>query len=394
MEIAGYEIENKYLVAGAAGLGVIALLMRSQSGSDNENVAYLRPAEGLNWGDVIDSSDDAKLIGPGGPAGTPGPPGVPGTPGTPGTPGNGNNGGGNRECRRDRECPDGHVCERGKCKRQRDRDKVTGGRGDRDPRDGNRDNDRPNLPGRDDRDNDVRLDDPRRRRRREEGTNRINRDGNGNQSRPDIGDSTDRDIQRDRERERARGGRIRTGDLSGNFDLNARGGTERERGRNANANASGGRIRTGDINGPARGSIDVSGGRAEADASGGNGNRTGRDAKRAARQLFGRGGEAFSGTSESGVIDEGFGRQDGNNESIGFVRTNIQPGRITGGFMPMPQPFAAPGERAAIRDGESLKGFAKRTLGNEAHWPRIVRLNNDYNFGDNSILAGTEFRIG
>src|SRR4051812_5111503 len=119
MEIAGYDIDNKYLLYGGIGLGAIFLLTRNKS-QPTAPVGYLQPAEGLSWDDIIGQSDDGKLVGPGGPVGVPGPAGPPGLQGD--TPGTCKRAGG--RCSTATPCCHGLTCQNGVCVA---RDKHGGG---------------------------------------------------------------------------------------------------------------------------------------------------------------------------------------------------------------------------------------------------------------------------
>lgn len=239
------------------------------------------------------------------------------------------------------------------------------------------------MPDRNRNDRDPRLDDPKDRNRRDQGDNRVNRNDPPEVNQPGSDTSRNRDRDRDNEKKR--------GDQSGNFKINNRGGRERERGKNANADADGGKVSIGNVNGNANGKVDVSGGTAQANASGGNGNRSGGGGGGGNNKNKGKGkgGEAES------VFAADTGRQDGRGGTAsGNVRQNISPGQRTGGFLPMFQPIATVGETATIQRGETLKGLSRRVYGAEKFWPKIVRLNNDYDFQRGYIPAGTTFRIG
>lgn len=401
MEIAGYEIDNKYLIAGAGGIGLLLLLNRGQSGGEPSAVAAtLQPADGLSWGDIIGERDSGALKGGSGDTGSSGPPGAPGPVGPAGPAGSSGSGdsggssddsdggsGGATRCRRPRDCAHGEECRNGKCRPVRDdsggsggnrpdRDRPDRDRPDRDRpgsgnggKDRNR-NDRPKMPDRNRRDRDPRGDGPKDRQRRNDGDNRVNRNDPPEVNQP----GSDRNRNRDRDQKEKN-----RGDQGGRFRINARGGRERDKGKNANANADGGRANVGNVNGNANGKVDVSGGKANANASGGNNNNKGKR----------KGGEAES------VFSPDTGRLDGRGGTAsGDVRQNISPGGRIGGFLPMQQPIATVGETAKIQPGETLKGLSRRVYGAEKFWPKIVRLNNDYDFQRGYIPAGTTFRIG
>lgn len=382
MEIAGREIDNKYVIAGVAAVGILALLNRKTDTGDGQQSVTLVPGDGVSWADVLGERDSGRLIGASGDTGSPGPPGAPGVPGPAGPPGpagnngsngsngsgNGNGGGQNR-CRRDRDCPEGQECRNGRCKPatgQNDGNQGQSGNG----HGGNRHN-RPDEPN-------TRPGDGNGGKDRNRNDRPIMKRRNDNPSNPDRKNDGDNTVtqtdntHKDKEKNR--------GNVGGRFRINARGGREREKGDNANANADGGRVNLGNVDAGSKGKVDVSGGKATADASGGNGNRTGKRKR--------QGGD-------SPLFADGTGRLDGKGGTAsGFVRTNISPGGMVGGFMPNPQPIATIGETAQIQAGETLRGFAHRTLGDGRFWSRIVRLNNDYDFGRGVIPAGTTFRIG
>jgi hypothetical protein len=221
--------------------------------------------------------------------------------------------------------------------------------------------DRPRMPNRVHAENDPRVNTPRDTRRVQAGNNRIDR--RDNTGRVD-----------------ARGGTIRRGDISGSVHINVSGGREIQRGRgNVHADASGGNVRTGNIDRNANVRIQAHGGTAVAIARGGS--------HQISRHIG-------AGYGDVGTENEGFGRVDGNNQAAGFIRTNISPGRTTGSFMPVPQPITRAGSTAILQEGETLRQLSKRAYGYEKWWPRIVALNNTYDFANREIPAGTVLRIG
>jgi hypothetical protein len=389
MEIAGYDVDTKYVIAGAAGLGILFLVSRGKGKADDNTFATLRPAEGLTWKDVIGESDPGKLIGPGGESGGAGLEGPPGPPGLPGvgfigtSPVSGGGGGRNRNRGggRDKNRGGGRHDDRQHTGRSND----GGGSGRRnknaadeplDTPNSRHANGRPRMPSVKDKSRrDPRLDDPRSAKRRNDGDNRVNRN---------------------RSHENAGGDRDTSGnDIRGNENIDVSGGHAKSRGKNANASAKGGSVSRGNIDKNAHVDINARGGTAHADASGGDGNS---HDKKKAKQLRNRltgGGRGGAAVDWSGIEDAGFGRQDGQGTDV-TDDVSSQPfrGHTTGSFMPFPQPLSAIGERAAIQKGETLRGFSQRTLGSEHFWPRIVKLNNSYAWGDNEIPAGTVFRIG
>jgi hypothetical protein len=280
MEVLGYEVTPKMLAIGGAGVaGLMYLVSRGQSGDTGAQTINLVPSGDLGWETIRDGDPSGRLIGGPGPAGEPGPagaPGEPGVPGTPGTPGTGTGTGVDqdddkrRRRRRDRDKND-----RGNGGGRRDRDDRGngGGRRDRD-RDQIREPDRPNQGNRQNppKVDDPRLDDPKRARRREEGRGGLRNDRRNDDTSENTGN----------------GGRI---------DIDVSGGRERDKGKRARAKADGGRANVGNVGPNTRGKIDASGGKAKADASGGNGNRTGQAAKQAAKKVLGKrkGGDAFAG---------------------------------------------------------------------------------------------------
>lgn len=430
MEIFGQEIDNRYVaIAGAGGLGLLFFLTRGD-GSDEEQFAYLRPAEGLTWDDVLDGDDSGKVPFPG-PPGLPGPPGPPGT-APPAAPPQDRPGRRGDRCSRNRDCGGRLVCLNGECvppgvaDRERDRERPERERPEREPRfetpereprdvrdprdrdprernerdrNGNRDFDRPRMPNRNPDIDDPRLDNPRDRRRRDEGSNRF--------SGPDTG-RKDFDIIRRGGTEIGRnadadGGIVDIGDIgrgvTGRIDVGGGTAISRDRGRNsgtARARADGGNVRTGNVRNNPRGDtrviIEAGGGRAQADASGGN-RQGNQEVGRKVRRLFGRGGEAFYG--ESTLFDsQSVGRNDGfGGQPAGYIRTNPNPGSTVGGFMPVSQPITQPGETATIRSGETLRGLARRKFGDPSRVPRIYALNQSLLMGRTEIPAGTKFRI-
>lgn len=418
MEIAGYEIDNKYLAAGAAGLGILFFINRNQN-APAPTVATLQPADGLSWADVV-GQPSSGLIGGTGESGPPGPPGPAGPPGESGGGDGGGNGGktcaaNGAACTKNRDCCGQHVCvddvctkpEKGngnggggggggrnngpggghvggglpecrtnddcrkneKCRHNRCIDRDTGkGRNDRNPtnpRDHNRlggnDNNRPSMPNRND--NSRRFVDPPSQRSPREQNNR---------------DNGDNRVFRDREN----GNRV---------TIINRGGRDRERGRDANANASGGSVRRGDINGPGRTRIDVSGGRATANSRGGSGNVSGGAAKKIARKIFGRGGEVASNDFDY----NGYGRMDGRGgQSSDYVNLDPQPGGTVAAISPLPAPMYPAGATTTIQPGESLRGVAKRVYGYDHFIPRLYTLNQDILMGRSTLQAGTVLKIG
>jgi nucleoid-associated protein YgaU len=99
-------------------------------------------------------------------------------------------------------------------------------------------------------------------------------------------------------------------------------------------------------------------------------------------------------STEQHDYQEGLATKYGNNQAAGFIRTNISPGRTTGSFMPVPQPIRRAGSTAILQEGETLRQLSKRAYGYEKWWPRIVALNNTYDFANREIPAGTVLRIG
>jgi hypothetical protein len=371
MEIAGYEVDNKMLaIAGAAGLGIIAFISK-RSNTDPTQTATLQPAEGLTWNDLISPPKDRGTVGSVGDGGTgltgpAGPPGVPGLPGKRGP--RGKPGKSPKDTKPDRNKDNNDDNNRHHNDRHRVEIPEHHNRGG-DPNNGHN-IDKPRQRHEHERERrDPRLDTPKQNRRRNEGENRLNDRNHRRETdrERDRGLNRERDSGRDRERERGRGV----------LNIIKRGGTSISRGRHARSRARGGTVTHGDIDRNTSTHIDVSGGTAISNASGGNGNRTRR-----------RRGAGFQGE------DDGFGRADGKIQAAGFVRTNISPGQTTGGFMPMPHPIKAPGDTEIINEGESLKQFSKRVYGYSHFWPRIVALNNTYQFQDREIPAGTVLRIG
>lgn len=355
MEIAGYEIPDQYVIGGV-GVLVVGGFLLSRRDKSTEETATIRPAEGLTWQDIIGTSDEGKLIGPGGPSGTPGesgPPGVPGGPGTNPDP----------ECSANSDCANGRKCRNGRCVKDRDRDRDRDRNRHRD-RNGNRNHNRPDMPsGRDGhRDfTDPRGDTPRDRNRRDQSRNRIN---DRNRDRPSIRERFER-RSNDRVRVNPRTGSIRHPDRDSRRN-------DRNRDGRAHADASGGTVKLGNIDKGTQLHINVSGGREIARARG-----------------RGRGGEGVA-----GINTDGYGRLDGRDgKADGFVRTNISPGSTTGSFMPGPQALSGRNDSMVIRKGETLKGLARRAYGSDRFWPRVVTLNNDVLLPEGEIPAGTRIRI-
>ena len=229
---------------------------------------------------------------------------------------------------------------------------------------------------------DPRLDDPKRERRRREGRGGL-RDDN---PRPDTGN--------------ANGGNGNGGRL----DIDVSGGRERSRGKRANARADGGRANVGNVGPNTSGKIDASGGKAKANASGGNGNRTGQDAKQAAKKVVqaarggnnkkrGKGGEAFAG--DDPFYQNGHGRQDGMGVQAALaVNTNPTPGGTIGGFMGRPSPLRGPHDVVVVKEGDTLSGLAQRVYGGTGQVERLYTLNRDQLVGNGKILrAGTRLKV-
>ena len=109
MEIMGREIDNRVVAVGGAGLlGAVVWLAQRGSASGEAPNAYIQPAEGYSWGDILGGMDGGGLQG------SPGEPGPPGAPGPPGPPG-GSPGGNDGRCRSDAECGPTQACRRGRC---------------------------------------------------------------------------------------------------------------------------------------------------------------------------------------------------------------------------------------------------------------------------------------
>lgn len=384
IELGGVELTPKVLALGGAGVaGVFLLLSRGKGASSAEPGAVtLSPGNGLNWSDVITGPDDrGALIGASGRDGEAGPPGIPGLPGTTPTPNPppgdtgvdqdpDGGGGGRRRRRRDRD--NGGRGNGGN--RQDETSGGGGGRGNR--RDRNRDDERgtrgpdnPSQPNRSDppRVDDPRLDDPKRERRRREGRGGLREDERGDQ-----------------------------GD---NFNVDVSGGRERSRGRRANARADGGRANVGNVGPNTSGNINASGGKAKADASGGNGNQTGKSAKQAAKKVMQkarggrRGGEAFAGDEPN--YQNGHGRQDGRSGAASLeVNTNPTPGGTIGGFFGRPSPLRGPHDVIVVKEGDTLTGLAQRHLGSTGAVERIYQLNRDLFVGNGRVLrAGMRLKV-
>lgn len=436
MELFGQEIDNRYVAVGGAGLlGLLFYLTKGDGSESDEQFAYLRPAEGLTWDDVLDGNDEGVVPFPG-PPGLPGPPGTSPPPTDTAPPPTDRPGRRGDRCSRKRDCGGRLVCFEGECVppgvaereerpgrerpgdrpgRERPRDEprfrtpepINDPR-DRNPRDrnerdrnGNRDPNRPNMPNRNPDVDDPRLDSPRDRSRRDA--------GGGTFVNPDRGQKDfiiDRrgGIARGRNAE-ADGGIVDIGDIdrgvTGRIDVGGGTAISRDRGGrgqgSARSNANAGSVRLGNVNSrnsDTRTVIEAGGGRAQADASGGN--RQGNQAvgNRVRKALGGRrGGDATYGEATL-FSNEGIGRNDGfGGKAAGFVRTNPTPGSTVGGFMPVSQPITQPGETAIIRPGESLRGLAQRKYGDPSRVPRIVALNQSLLMGRTEIPAGTKFRI-
>jgi nucleoid-associated protein YgaU len=433
MEIAGYEIPDQYILAGG-GILLVGGFLLSRNKGETKEIAELRPAEGLTWQDVIGRSDEGKLIGPGGPIGETGPPGLPPITPTP-TPepepeptptdefisdpidafSNARNKrakDGGRACANNRDCPDGKRCRNGRCVGEREEN-------------GNTNSNRPHMPregdgGRDF--TDPRLDDPKDRKRRNESGNKV--DNGRSVDRRTRDNSTETPVQHNPRSGSIRhpdkdskhdgnGGRVKTGDIAGNIDINVSGGRETKRGKNADASAKGGRVKTGNIGKGTTGTINATGGTASANASGGNNERERRDreekdrrdreerdrvnAENARRNQGGGGGgkgKGRGGYGVAGINTNGYGRLDGRGgDAEGFVRTHISPGSTTGSFMASPQALTGRNDNLVIARGETLKGLAKRAYGSASFWPRIVTLNNRVILPEGEIPAGTKIRI-
>lgn len=364
MEIAGYDIPDKYVLAGGGILLVGGFLLSKRGGETTKEIAELRPAEGLTWQDIIGTSDEGKLIGPGGPLGESGPPGTPGTPGIPGTP--------SKKHKKHKD-KDGDNDKPNNRNGGRD-----GGRDDdrnRDRDDGNTLNNRPRMPHtRDDNKHidDPRLDTPKDRARRNESRNRVD---NGRSRRIDD----DRRVRTETPiRVNPRTGAIRHPDRDRTRRDRDR---DREDNSRANGNADGGTVTLGDIDKGTHLNINVDGGR-EIERDSGR-----RDRER--RRVAGRAGYGVA-----GIESDGYGRLDGRDGSAeGFVRTNISPGSTTGSFMPGPQALSGRTDTLVIRKGETLKGLSKRAYGDSHFWPRVVTLNNRVLLPEGEIPAGTKIRI-
>lgn len=390
MEIAGYEVEPKALALGGAAIaGLVVMLAKGRNSGAEEQTATLRPADGLTWADVIANPKDRGVIaGPGEP-GAPGPPGAPGLPGTPGTPGTGSSG-------------DPVVDQDTDRRRRRRPGRGNGGRDDRGDRGdgkgrGDRRDDR--LGGRGNNRDDRNRPDPRDRPDRDRG------DGlRGNRGKPTQGNRQDPvrvddprldDPKRAERRRKGREGLRddKRGDGRGDFDIDVSGGRERDKGKRANANADGGRAHVGNVGPNTSGRIDASGGRAKADASGGNGNRTGQDAKRAAKKRLGRGGAAFAG--DDPLYENGHGRRDGRAGAASLeVNTHPNLGGSIGGFFGRPNPLRGPSDVIVVKEGDTLSGIARRAYGSTGKVERLYRLNEGVLLGGNRILrAGTVLKV-
>lgn len=375
IELGGVELTPRVLAIGGAGVAGVFLLMSRNKSAAPGQTATLSPGEGLNWSDVIAGPDErGALIGAPGRDGEAGPPGIPGLPGTtptpnpaPGDPDVDQSGGGRR--RRPR----------------RDRDRGDGGRGDGGNRQDNR-SDREDRPGRD-----------RRDRNRDDLRGPDKPTQNNRSDPPRVDDPRQDDPKRERRRANGRGGlrEDERGDQGGNFNVDVSGGRERSRGRRARANADGGRATIGDVDKNVTGSVNANGGKAKADASGGNGNRTGQAAKNVAKRARGgrRGGEAFAGDDPH--YQNGHGRQDGRAGAATLeVNTNPTPGGTIGGFFGQPSPLRAPHDVIVVKEGDTLSGLAQRHLGSTGAVERIYQLNRDLFVGNGRVLrAGMRLKV-
>lgn len=431
VQIGAYDIEDKYVAAGAGVLVLGGILLTRRKPQDTVQTAEIRPAEGLSWSDVFPTDKGGSLIGPGGDIGEPGPPGIPGT--TPPTtisdppdafgctadsdcicaanrtncrcvagacqsdpisepdpinpnprdPKNPNKG--KDECRNDNQCRNNEKCRHGKCVAERNNGGRNDNQGSFTPT--------PNMP---DRNNDPKnrnrtdpnLDRPKDRKRRDNARS--------------IFDTRPNQDERHEDREdRSRNNRtVEIDPINGGIKIDRRGGRERERGKNANSDASGGNVRLGDIDKGTHGDIDVGGGRAISISDDGRRkqqeDKDRKDREDRARQQNNNNrpnNNNKKGKGGYGLAENGFGRADGiDNADTGWTRTNISPGSITGGFMPVPAALTGGKKSATIQSGETLKGLARRQTGIMGFWPRIAALNQDIETPNGHIPAGTKLR--
>jgi nucleoid-associated protein YgaU len=149
-----------------------------------------------------------------------------------------------------------------------------------------------------------------------------------------------------------------------------------------------------DIDKGTQGSIKANGGNARADASGGNGNRTGQAAKKAAQKVTGkrRGGDAFAG--DDPLYENGHGRRDGRSGAATLdVNTDPQRGRSIGGYLNRPSPLRGPRETVVVKEGDTLHGLAARVYGDGRQHERLYTLNRDILLGRTTLEAGTVLRV-
>lgn len=390
VQIGDTEIDNKYLLYGGVGIGVLVLLTKQMGGGGGgsapaETFAYLRPAEGLNWGDVVDAPGIRGELGNVGTVPVPGATGPIGQVGAPGEDfdkeryrrmlqrlrgasgrgtdrGNGGGGTGNG----------GGTGDSGGGRRENDHGPIVGPKPDRNPR-----------PGRDDnpRDGEPEERDPRRRHQEERRLSNSDR-SHGNPTDPYQNPTRGRDNERE-ERDR----RKRERDVDEDTDVRLDGPRERRRrleglnrfgttDRNKIRTQDGNVVRRGDLTDSNRIGISADGGRAFASAAGTDGNRD---------------GSAF----RNNAGNNGFGRKDrfagrGGDATIEPNR-NPSPGGTVGGVMPLSLP---PAGTVTVQKGETLRSLSKRVAGHDRYLPRLVTLNNTYLMKNQVLKAGTVLRIG